>query len=191
MGQRDDRPVVASALVAAFFVALTASCLPLMQPEWLQHPDIWRNTVLLQPPGLGVRSVVAIATQLSSDRPPLRRRPHAGDGMLHLMQLRALSTTTVTCADGHGWPHPAGLYASDLLAGHGSAGLPSNFRHRRSGSVVGTSVGLAQDKQGARRSRTSRIRVRCVMGSVRQELAAQLLVVCGGECQFERWYWRP
>jgi hypothetical protein len=29
-------------------------------------------------------------------------------------------STTVTCADGHGWPHPAGLYASDLLAGHGS-----------------------------------------------------------------------
>lgn len=44
---------------------------------------------------------------------------------------------TVTCVDGHGWPHPTGLYASDLLAGHGS-GLPSNLRHRRSG-LVGTS----------------------------------------------------
>jgi hypothetical protein len=27
---------------------------------------------------------------------------------------------TVTCADGQGWPRRARLYASDLLAGHGS-----------------------------------------------------------------------
>ena len=26
----------------------------------------------------------------------------------------------MTCADGHGWPRQAGLYASDLLTGHGS-----------------------------------------------------------------------
>ena len=29
-----------------FFVAFAASCLRLMQPEWAQHPGIWRNTVL-------------------------------------------------------------------------------------------------------------------------------------------------
>ena len=27
---------------------------------------------------------------------------------------------TVSCVDGHGWPRRAGLYASDLLAGHDS-----------------------------------------------------------------------
>jgi hypothetical protein len=73
-----------------FFVAFAASCLRLVQPEWTQHPGIWRNTILSRPPGLRVRSVVVIAAQMDPVGNPLRRRPHAGRGMMHLMQLRAL-----------------------------------------------------------------------------------------------------
>jgi hypothetical protein len=86
-----------------------------MQPDWTQHPDIWRNTVLSQPPGLRVRSVATIATPLYPDRHPLQRLPHAGDGMLHLMQLRAFLTSAdehaQTSVSEHGErhsPRPAG-----------------------------------------------------------------------------------
>src|ERR1700731_2621802 len=102
MGQRDERSVVASALVAALFVAFTASCLRPMQPEWTQDPGIWRNTVLSQPAGLQVRSVAAIVTPLYPDRHPLRRRPHAGYGMLHRMQLRALPSRSCGSAVARG-----------------------------------------------------------------------------------------
>jgi hypothetical protein len=74
-----------------FSLLLPHHALPLMQPEWLQHPDISRNVVLSQPPGLRVRSVVAIATQLNPGRHPLRRRPHARRGTLHRVQLRAFA----------------------------------------------------------------------------------------------------
>jgi hypothetical protein len=41
-------------------------------------------------------------------------------GMRWIFATKLRYSATVTCADGYGWPCRAGLYASDLLAGHSS-----------------------------------------------------------------------
>src|SRR6266699_478879 len=91
MGQRDDRPVVTSAPVAAFFrcfcrIMLASDATRVDATSWHLTQDCPVTTVL----ACGVRSVTAIAVPLYPDRPPLRRPPRAGRGMLHPMQLRAL-----------------------------------------------------------------------------------------------------
>lgn len=50
----------------------------------------------------------------------------------------------LTCADGRGWPRRAGLYASDLLAGH-SGGACHPTRGTAGQSPVMPRVGMAQD----------------------------------------------
>ena len=51
---------------------------------------------------------------------------------------------TVTCVDGHGWPRRAGLYASDLLAGHGS-GVAIELEALQVRTQKVPQVGMAQD----------------------------------------------
>ena len=48
-------------------------------------------------------------------------------GMRWISATKLRYRATVTCADGHGWPHPAGLYASDLLVGRGGSDIRSRF----------------------------------------------------------------
>src|SRR6266699_4712275 len=80
MGQRDDRPVVTSALVAAFFrcfcrIMLASDATRVDATSWhlTQHCPV--TTVL----ACGVRSVTAIAVPLYPDRHPLRRPLSARD----------------------------------------------------------------------------------------------------------------
>src|SRR5271163_4961510 len=98
MGQCDDRPVVASLLVAALFVASAASCGSLDATEvaatlsGLIQPgdDIAGHRHFAGGPCPLAVKVAAVAAQVWC--------PHAFRGMLHPMQLRAFSGLSRMCA---------------------------------------------------------------------------------------------